>query len=459
MLLTLGLLLAVLLLAAMLTSALVPSRIALWAGAALNAVQLHTVSILGIYPSLALLSWLALWRCVIGSPLWRWTWMQAVLALAVAQAVSIGWSPSPMLGVRYLIYLLPLLLVSHALYRLSGEQPDAARRCLRLLLLGSALEAALVIVFRLLPSTEIAFLSHPLARVFVSPNTLDALFESGRNNVLDAAKAGGLFVNANIASSFLGMSAIAAWYVGRLQASATLRAVALLDWLAVFFTGSKAGMLCAVLAPVVLALISVASRRRASPYTVFAVIVGLALGSVLAMLPYSQTLLDHYRADSLATLGTREEIWRFAVQTIRQHPLTGLGFGGWELRFQLHGFIPGATSIPAHNSLVILWLQSGLPGLLGGVALVVSIYAAFAKILARGGHESQQLAMATAGAFTWYFIQGLGENFGLIGEIHMTPLLGALLGHLCARHDHSSVRETHEQSVHRLAAAPAVPAL
>jgi sugar phosphate isomerase/epimerase len=43
--------------------------------------------------------------------------------------------------------------------------------------------------------------------------------------------------------------------------------------------------------------------------------------------------------------------------------------------------------------------------------------------------------MAAAGAFTWYFEQGLGENFGLDGEVHMTPLIGALLGHLCARYD------------------------
>jgi O-antigen ligase len=299
-----------------------------------------------------------------------------------------------------------------------------------------------------------------LAKIFVSPNTLDALFESGRNNVLDAAKAGGLFVNANIASTYLGMAAIAAWYIGRRDGSAMLRAVALLDWLAVFFTGSKAGLLCALIVPAALACISVLSDRRANPYTMFAVTIGMMLGAVALTLPSSQSALDHYRYDSMATLGTREDIWRFAVQMIRQHPFTGLGFGGWEQRFQLHGHLPGATAVPAHNSLVILWLQSGLCGLLGGLALIAAIYAAIVRGLTCGDAYLRPLAMALAGAFSWYVVQGLGENFGLVGEIHMTPFVGAILGHLCAHLDRAAGRYEHPQnSMHCAVAASAVPAL
>src|SRR5262249_43712322 len=216
---------------------------------------LYTVPLLGIYPSLALLGWLACWRSSLRSELWSWAWMRALLVLALLQAASLYWSPSPMLGVRYLIYLLPLPLAAHAFYRLERERPAVARRCLYVLLASSALEATLVIAFRVLPSVEIAFLTRPLARLFVSPTTLDALFYEGRNNVLDAAKSGGLFVNANIAAAYLGMAAIAAWYFGRVRSSATLRAVALLDWAAVFFTGSKAGLLCGLGVPALLAAV------------------------------------------------------------------------------------------------------------------------------------------------------------------------------------------------------------
>jgi O-antigen ligase len=460
--LTLGLVLGTLFALGLLVTALAPVRAAVALGAATNVVQLYTVSLLGIYPSLALLAWLACWRSVLGSPLWKWPWMRALLALTVLQAASLYWSPSPMLGIRYLIYLLPLPLAAHAFYRLERESPDLARRCFYVLVLGSALEAVLVILFRVRPSAEIAFLTRPLARLFVSPNTLDALFYEGRNNVLDAAKSGGLFVNANIAAAYLGMSAIGAWYFGRIRGSALLRAVAVLDFGAVFFTGSKAGLLCGLGIPSLLGVAGVLRSQRVNPLAVFAGALVLALGAAGLVSPLGLELIDDYRYDTLATLGSREQIWSYATRMIEQHPLAGLGFGGWEQRFVLNAFVPGtaATTVPPHNSLFILWLQSGLPGVLGGLALIVTIYAAAARVSRSPDASTRGLAVGVAGAFTWYFVQGLGENFGLVGEVHMTPLLGALLGTLCARFDGATVRHEHSIEPVRGAVAPsAIPAV
>ena len=460
MMLTLTLLLSTLAAGALLSSALVPERVVIRLGAAANVVQLHTIAILGIYPSLAFLAWLALWRSTLGSPLWRWPWMQAVLALAVIQAASIAWSPTPMLGIRHLLYLLPLPFVAHAVYRLSREQPELARRCVELLVVGAALEAVLVIVFRVSPAVELAFLHHPFAGFFVSPNTLEALFHGSRNNVLDPAKAGGFFVNANIASTYLGMCAVAAWYLGRASRSMTLRAAGLLCWIAVFFTGSKAGLLCAVALPLGLAFVSAVRARQANPYTLFAATLGLTLAAVALTLPFAQEVLDEYRYDTLATLGSREDIWRYALTMVEERPLIGLGFGGWEQRFAVHAFLAGSTAtMPPHNSLFILWLQSGLAGVIGGLALLAAVYACIARVLGDVDFECRQLAMAAAGAFSWYFVQGLGENFGLVGEVHMTPLIGALLGHLCARYDALERYEHSSESVRGVVAPSAVPAV
>jgi O-antigen ligase len=458
--LTLGLILGTLFVVALLATALAPVRASAALGSAANVVQLYTLSLLGIYPSLALLGWLACWRSALGSALWTWPWMRALLVLAALQAASLYWSPSPMLGIRYLIYLLPLPLVAHAFYRLERDEPAFARRCLYALVLGSALEAVLVIAFRVLPSVEIAFLTRPLARLFVSPNTLDALFYEGRNNVLDAAKSGGLFVNANIAAAYLGMSAIAAWYLGRGRGSALLRAVALLDWAAVFFTGSKAGLLCGLGIPALLGIAGVLRSQRVNPLAVFAGALALALGAATVVSPLGLALLDDYRYDTLATLGSREQIWSYATRMIEEHPLAGLGFGGWEQRFALNALVPGgAATVPPHNSLFILWLQSGLPGVLGGLALIATVYAAAARGAGSRDADTRTLAVGVAGAFTWYLVQGLGENFGLIGEVHMTPLLGALLGTLCARFDGATVHEHSMQSVRGVAAPSTIPAL
>jgi O-antigen ligase len=312
-------------------------------------------------------------------------------------------------------------------------------------------------VFRLLPGLEHTFLLSPFARLLISPNTLDALFDGWRNNVLDPAKAGGIFVNANIASAYLGMSAVAAWYVGRAHASKLLRTVAMLDWVAVAFTGSKAGLVCALIVPLAMMTITVAQRRKAHPLSFVGVTLTLACVVVVMLLPIGRETLEAYGSETSATLGTREQIWQFAWQMARQHPFTGLGFGGWEQRFQLPAMLQGfAVSIPPHNSLFILWLQSGALGLAAGTAFVFAVFAAGW----RAARTHSLLAMATAGAFAWYLIQGMGENFGLVGEIHMTPLLGALLGYSCAQHDNVSV--PHECGVKILRSpdpSPALPAV
>jgi O-antigen ligase len=267
-----------------------------------------------------------------------------------------------------------------------------------------------------------------------------------------------LFVNANIASAYLGMSAIAAWYAGRAFRSSALRFVAVLDWAAVLFTGSKAGLLCAVVLPLALAAASAARARRINPVTLFAA--SLMLGGSCLLVPLGDDLLEELGANALATMGSRGEIWRYALMLIEQHPLAGLGFGGWEQRFALHAFLTGsATAVPAHNSLFILWLQSGLPGLLAGALFVGAVYAAAARCLRAGDSDTGTLALGAIGAFTWYFAQGLGENFGLIGEAHMTPLVGALLGYLSARYDLLEIRHERSEPLRGGAAPSALPAV
>jgi hypothetical protein len=115
--------------------------------------------------------------------------------------------------------------------------------------------------------------------------------------------------------------------------------------------------------------------------------------------------------------------------------------------------------VPAHNSLFILWLQSGLPGLLCGVIFVATVYSAVVRCFGAADVALVSYAMGVAGAFTWYFVQGLGENFGLVGEVHMTPLLGVLLGHLCARYDAVMVKHELSEPVRGSAAPSTVPAV
>jgi O-antigen ligase len=290
------------------------------------------------------------------------------------------------------------------------------------------------------------------------PNTLEGLFYESRNNVLDAAKSGGLFVNANIAAAYLGVSAVAAWYVAKSTRSTSLRGVAVLNWCAVFFTGSKAGLLCALVLPTALALSNAIRVRRINPLAPFAALI--ALGGAAGVAVLGEQLFADFSSNAISTLVSREEIWRYAIGLIEEHPIVGLGFGGWEERFTLYSSLTGGTTtVPAHNSLFILWLQSGLPGLLCGVIFVATVYSAVVRCFGAADVALVSYAMGVAGAFTWYFVQGLGENFGLVGEVHMTPLLGVLLGHLCARYDAVMVKHELSEPVRGSAAPSTVPAV
>jgi O-antigen ligase len=293
----------------------------------------------------------------------------------------------------------------------------------------------MVMVFRVLPGIESRFLHSFIARIFISSNVLDLLFTDGtKNNVLDPTKAGGVFVNANIASVFLGFCAIVSWHSAKQSGSALERSVAVLDWIAVFFTGSKAGAALAVAVPLALSFIRL---RRLSPALIITLCVSCGLVSIALVLFWD--MLMRYQHVSEDTLGTRVIIWNFATMMLQEHPIFGLGFGGWDLDFPFYAANHGISkSFPAHNSLLIAWSQSGIAAVLAGVWWMGAVYAA----LLRGfklGHGERNLALGIAGAFTWYLAEGFGENMGLLGEVHLTPMLGALLGHLCARCD---ARET-----------------
>ncbi len=67
------------------------------------------------------------------------------------------------------------------------------------------------------------------------------------------------------------------------------------------------------------------------------------------------------------------------------------------------------------------------------------------------------LALGVGGAFAWYVLQGLAENIGVVGEPHMTPLLGALLGNLFALYDFGMVLD--ERQLSSAGGATASPAL
>ena len=95
---------------------------------------------------------------------------------------------------------------------------------------------------------------------------------------------------------------------------------------------------------------------------------------------------------------------------------------------------------------MILWGQSGL--------LAVICMATFIALFIRWAFKASRhtdLGIRNLGngllmGTLWFWTQAQGENFGILGEQHFTPLLGLLAGVLLARLQSSSNANVIQQS-------------
>jgi len=424
----LTLLLASLALFGLILSALLPLRAMVVVSVALCVLQVYTISTVGVFLSAAHLAALALWRHVAEPATLRQPWFWAVAALLLIQLVSAIWSPAPVLAVRYVLYSLPFLLVVSAVVKLARTDFAAVRRALLVVLATSAIQATLVIVFRVLPSVEFGFLYSPVARFFISANLLSDI-ANGAYTVFDPGKAGGFFINANVAAVFGGVMAFAAWGCASLLQAPWLRWIAALNLVSVFFAGSKAGMGMAVLMPTLMYLITVFRSGRISMGLVAGVCFTLA-GGLLAVVFVADRVADSaFVGASGQTLDERLKIWRFAWQVIQESPLTGLGFGGWEIEWPAYAQAVGSNPLfPPHNAFLALFMQSGLLAALAGLVFMVTSLAYIWRRFVGSVAATKEFALSLFIAQLWLVVQAQGENYGLVGEVHLTLLMAAMMG-------------------------------
>jgi O-antigen ligase len=405
----------------------------LWVAGATSTAMGYTLPIAGIFPSINLLAGLASLKGLAAAPLWRTTWMRAAAAMALLQLLSSMWSPQPVAGVREFVYLLPFFLLSGAAYQYGRNRPQGLIKLYGVVLWLSAVQALLIIAFRVAPSAEARFITSPLAGLFISPNVIASLFDGSPNNIFDAAKSGGLFVNANTAAAFAGCCAMLAWYFGRTLRRVDLQLLAALHLTAVFFTGSKAGAICAVVVPATLALIHAARGQRPSMGQLAVGCLVAACAAVLLPIAWELYSQSGFTRASTETLDVRQRIWSFAWGMFKKHPLGGLGHGGWELHFPFYAIAQGLNpNYPPHNMFMLLWSKAGLGAVLAGLLFSLSFILAQLRLAWRAQGELANMPLGVLAAFLWVFIQAQGENFGILGEPHITTMLALAAGGVAA---------------------------
>ncbi|GAA4658582.1 O-antigen ligase family protein [Kineococcus glutinatus] len=357
--------------------------------------------------------------------------MRAVFLFAAVNGAAIAWSPDPMVGILEVARITSFAFLYLYAVRVEREDPRGVRGVLRVVLAWALVAAALVWAFRLSPAAETAFLRSPLASLVAGPDAMAAFWGESANNVTDPAKAGGFFINANVASMFLGVATFACLLLLAEERRRRHVAAALVIWSATFATGSKTAAALALLLPVAVRGVHVLGRPTARWFLPQAL---LFAGAVLWLLPdLLARFVPSYAEASAHSLDSRAPMWEAAVQMFKQHWALGLGHGGWARTMELYAQF-GIEVLPPHNLFIAAWAATGLAGVaaLAAFALVV-LHLLVTTVLRATGSPLGRTAAFALGAWVWVLVHGMGDNTAVYGEAKSMTLLALVLGVVTAR--------------------------
>lgn len=394
----------------------------------LTPFQIFTVAIGEVYLPLVLVLALGLFVFYDSARLLKTSvTMKCWAALILCQGISLLWAVSVRDGIREILYSLPFFIIFAACMYESKRDPKFIVSIIAAYSVLALCQSALIIIFRVDPDMKIQYLQGRLAEIFANPNTLVGLFSFGRNNVLDPDKSGGFEVNANSGAAWIGLVGMVTIGLAIGFRRKTLLIVGLAHLIAVFFSGSKAAILLACSMLVLMCMTVFLSKKltpaRLALFIIFAIF--LSVVGTVGLMASSSTVFGQASSD---TLDSRRLIWTHAAAEFIKSPILGQGFGGWSQSFQAYAWDQKISdSFPPHDTFIILWSQSGLLAVLIGLAFAVA-FSVEVMILIRAG--SRTAAWIGAGiwcGFLFFSIQGLGENWGLLGTLRMSPLLAACL--------------------------------
>ncbi len=138
----------------------------------------------------------------------------------------------------------------------------------------------------------------------------------------------------------------------------------------------------------------------------------LSVASVSAPFILSTTISRFLDNTHDTLLGGREALWEAAWMLIREHPIAGVGIGNSKYVMVsyviLFRSVGGTDLVAIHNPLLTIWADTGLPGLILYLGVLISSGWIFVRhYISRGNFGMQWLTpyfSLTAAAFCGYFI-------------------------------------------------------
>ncbi len=393
--------------------------------------QFYIIPLGGFYLSLGLVSSYLLMLRVNVRELITLRVSQVFILLMLTEAASLVWSPTPLLGVREIIYDVPFLLVYLATRQIAAKNEEAIYAALKIFCVVGASHSLLMIAMVLSPQIKEVFFASPLGAIFINGNSLTGI-ASGltQSTAFGADKSPGFFVNANVAGVWEATGLWVTLFLFQARRSLIMIPILLLHAVAILAAGSKASAALLFMIPCVTAI----ALFIFPPYGKQRhLLLALCGGVTVFLIPYivfkhfSQL---HFVQDSAHTFMSRSVMWNHAWEQFKIHPLLGQGFGGWTQSFAPVGYAYGYLGVrpdfPPHNSLIIVWSQSGgIALLLTFVLLGLLFRDALKPRLVPGGVT---LSRCTFGAFLFIVVQAMGENYGVLGDVHIKIPLAVMLG-------------------------------
>lgn len=346
----------------------------------------------------------------------------ALVVLIICSIVSLLWSEAKSAGIRDIAYYLEFIIIANAVYVLAQSRENELYHITNIMLFFICLQAITIIWFRFNEALELSIVLSDISKYTMGSNTLTALLEGVRNNFYDPIKAGGvLFVNANAAACYVGISSFMAWGIFKVYRKKKSLLMASFLWVTIFFTGSKAGILFAVLIPLFIIYLSLQKQTR-----IYVSLCATTFALLLISISVIFGMTDRYDFlnQSAETAETRYQIWQYAFDSFIKSPLMGQGFGGWEANYSTFS----NYYLPPHNTLIFIWSKSGFLAALMGLLFIVSCLWVSVKGIHNQLANARQLSYSFLMVMAWLFAHGFGENFGLIGEQHQMIILTIMLG-------------------------------
>jgi O-antigen ligase len=281
------------------------------------------------------------------------------------------------------------------------------------------------------PAIKDIFFETPLGAIFTNGNSLNGI-ASGltQSTAFGSDKSPGFFVNANVAGVWEATGLWITIFLLLARRSLLMIPIALLHAVAILAAGSKASAALLFLIPFVTAIVlfifpPYGKQRH--------LLLGLCGGVTVFLIPYivfTRFSQLHFVQASAQTFMSRSVMWHHAWEQFKIHPLLGQGFGGWTQSFAPVGYAYSYLGVrpdfPPHNSLIIVWSQSGLIALLLTLLLMGLLFRdALMPRLVPGGVT---LSRCTFGAFLFIVVQAMGENYGVLGDVHIKIPLAVMLG-------------------------------